>query len=67
MGHSGTNRFIEKVGNSERSPFAGRLISKQPLATLLYSLCFLKHLASCESTKFLEVKSLFFVMHFRKD
>ena len=29
-GHRGTNRFIEKVGNSERSPFADCLVSKQP-------------------------------------
>ena len=30
-GQSGTNSFIEKVGNSERSPFADRLVAKQPL------------------------------------
>ena len=31
MGHSGTNRFIKNVGNSERSQFADCLVSKQPL------------------------------------
>ena len=31
MGYSRTNRFIEKVGNSERSSFADRLVSKQGL------------------------------------
>ena len=30
-GHRRTNRFIEKVANSERSPCADRLVSKQPL------------------------------------
>ena len=31
VGHSGTNRFTEKAGNSEKLPFADHLVSKQPL------------------------------------
>ena len=30
-GRSGTNHFIEKVRNSERSPFADCLVSKLPI------------------------------------
>ena len=36
MGHSRTKRFIEKVGNSERSPFGDRLVAKQPLHFCIY-------------------------------